>query len=53
MWCIEGKRKVYLILLEFSRLNWGRTISSPNARYNLTIQNTAAFRTVDLLSSVH
>lgn len=47
------ENRSYLILLEFNKLNWGRTFSSPSARYNLTIQNTAAFRTVDLLSSVH
>lgn len=43
---------VYLILLELSSANFGLTRSSPNVMYNLTIQNTAAFRTIDCVSSV-
>lgn len=43
---------IYLILLELSSANFGLTRSSPNVIYNLTIQNTAAFRTIDCVSSV-
>lgn len=44
--------RTYLILLELSSANFGLTRSSPNVIYNLTIQNTAAFRTIDCVSSV-
>lgn len=42
----------YLILLEFKSVNFGLTRSSPSRTYNRTIQNTAAFLTIDWFSSV-
>lgn len=49
-----GKRlETYLILLAFNNANLGFTFSSPITKYSLTIQKTAALRTIDSSTSAN
>lgn len=51
--CRIRKRDTYLILLGGRTVNLGFTISSPITTYNLTMQNTASFRTSEHVLSVN
>lgn len=48
-----NEKSIYLILLALRSENFGFTFSSPITEYNLTIQNTAALRTIDSSTSAN
>lgn len=50
---VEINLNTYLILLAFNNANLGFTFSSPITKYSLTIQKTAALRTIDSSTSAN